>query len=436
MNLERTRIHCPTCGTFHPADYVEVDGVAFWRVHCPHGDRDVGLSSDARLFRKFRDQARPLPSWYRRSFTNCLVHVNDDCSLQCPVCFENAPRHGWRMSLEELRKTMHRLRAEVKPVNIMITGGEPTEHPQILDIVRIIARRYGFHCSVLTNGVKIGREPGFAASLKEAGLSRVTLSFDTFKPEISEIIRGRGDLVDLKLRAVENCDAAELNCGLETTACRLNLQEIPKMAAFSIARAGRMSLYDVQCYQPSGRVAPGLESVDREAIVKTMVASGVVPGLTEDEFRTSPCIPAMGYCLNPDCAAYVLWTVKNGVAEPINRTCDYDGLLSDLYHMPPGSRMRKRVSFGLAFLRRLGLRRLLMLRKSLRYSSDDGEHLQMFSISSLMTPDRLDSHRFGRCFSGVVTPSGAICPPCYYYGMRFPHILKARSGAKQGKEGA
>ena len=141
MNLERTRIHCPTCGTFHPADYVEVDGVAFWRVHCPHGDRDVGLSSDARLFRKFRDQARPLPNWYRRSFTNCLVHVNDDCSLQCPVCFENAPRHGWRMSLEELRKTMHRLRAEVKPVNIMITGGEPTEHPQILDIVRIIARK-------------------------------------------------------------------------------------------------------------------------------------------------------------------------------------------------------------------------------------------------------------------------------------------------------
>ena len=208
------------------------------------------------------------------------------------------------------------------------------------------------------------------------------------------------------------------------------------MAAFSIARAGRMSLYDVQCYQPSGRVAPGLESVDREAIVKTMVASGVVPGLTEDEFRTSPCIPAMGYCLNPDCAAYVLWTVKNGVAEPINRTCDYDGLLSDLYCMPPGSRMRKRVSFGLAFLRRLGLRRLLMLRKSLRYSSDDGEHLQMFSISRLMTPDRLDPHRFGRCFSGVVTPSGAICPPCYYYGMRFPHILKARSGAKQGKEGA
>lgn len=115
---------------------------------------------------------------------------------------------------------------------------------------------------------------------------------------------------------------------------------------------------------------------------------------------------------------------------------DHDGLLSDLYCMPPGSRMRKRVSFGLAFLRRLGLRRLLMLRKSLRYSSDDGEHLQMFSISSLMTPDRLDLHRFGRCFSGVVTPSGAICPPCYYYGMRFPHILKARSGVKQGKEGA
>ena len=44
MNLERTRIHCPSCGTFHPADYVEIDGAAFWRVRCPKGDRDVGLS--------------------------------------------------------------------------------------------------------------------------------------------------------------------------------------------------------------------------------------------------------------------------------------------------------------------------------------------------------------------------------------------------------
>ena len=112
MNLESTRIYCPTCGTFHPADYAESDGAAFWRLHCPKGDRDLPLSSDARLFRRFRAQARPLPAWYRRSFTNCLVHINDDCSLQCPVCFENAPRSGWRMSLDELRRTAHRLRDE------------------------------------------------------------------------------------------------------------------------------------------------------------------------------------------------------------------------------------------------------------------------------------------------------------------------------------
>ena len=171
MNLESTRIYCPACGTFHPADYAEADGAAFWRLHCPKGDRDLALSSDARLFRRFRAQARPLPVWYRRSLTNCLVHVNDDCSLQCPVCFENAPRSGWRMSMDELRRIAHRLRTEVKPVNIMITGGEPTEHPQILEIVRTLARECGFHCYVLTNGVKIGSDPCFAAGLKEIPVS-------------------------------------------------------------------------------------------------------------------------------------------------------------------------------------------------------------------------------------------------------------------------
>lgn len=339
------------------------------------------------------------------------------------------------MTMDELRKIAYRLRDDVKPVNIMITGGEPTEHPQILDVVRTLAGKCGFHCSILTNGVKIGRDPAFAAELREAGLSRVALSFDTFDPKVSEVIRGRGDLVDIKLQAVENCDAAELNCGLETTACRINLPEIPKMAAFVISRAGKMSLYDVQCYQTIGRVVPGLESVDREEIVKTMVASGVVPGLAEDEFRTSPCIPAMGYCLSPDCSVYLLWNVHNGVAEPITRTCDYDGLMADLHRMKPGSRIRKRLEFGLAFLRRLGLRRIFDLRKSLRYTSDSGDHLQMFTVSSHMSTDRLDCNRFERCFSGVVTPSGAICPPCYYYGMRFQDVRKARNAMQSEVEG-
>ena len=48
-----------------------------------------------------------------------------------------------------------------------------------------------------------------------------------------------------------------------------------------------------------------------------------------------------------------------------------------------------------------------------------GESLQMITIESLMTPDRLDACRFGHCTGGVLLADGSVCPPCYYYGLRY-----------------
>ena len=433
-DLDHSRIFCPTCGVFHPAELVEHDHAVFWRIACPKGVREERLSSDATLFRKFRAQARPITDWYRRALTNCIVHINDDCSLQCPICFENAARSGWRISSDEFHGLAAHVR-KLKPSNVMFTGGEPTEHPLILEFVRELAKKGGFHCSVLTNGVRLGRERNLAADLKEAGLARVSLSFDTFDPKVSEVMRGRGDLVDLKLKAIENCEAAGLNCGLVTTGCRLSLPEVPKIAAFVIAHAGRMTMYDVQCFQPVGRVVPGLESVDREEIVKTLVASGVVPGLTEDDFRISPSVPAAGYCLHPDCATYLLWLVKDGKAVPIERELPYAEFVAKMEKMKPGPRWLKWSKFLATYVGTFGWRRLGMLRNALgTVEAASTDHLQMFSVSCLQPPTRLDAQRIGRCFSGVLTRKGTVCPPCYYYGCRFDQDRRQRGNCGEREE--
>lgn len=430
--LDQTQIYCQYCHANHSADIVEHDGAAFWQVHCPRGEHEFRLSSDASLFRKFRAQAKPLQPCYERAYTNCVVHINDNCSLQCPICFENAKRTGWQISLEELREQATYLKKVVRPINIMLSGGEPTEHPRILDIVRVLGKECGFHCSILTNGVRLGREPHFAADLHAAGLSRVTLSFDTFDPKVSEIMRGRGDLVDIKLQAVVNCDAAQLNCGFETTTCQLNLPEIPKIAGYLIARAGKMSLYDLQCYQASGRIIPGLESVDREEIVKTLVASGVVPGMTEDDFRVSPAISAMGYGLHPDCGCYVLLSVKQGHPVPISHTPAYDAYTDDLARLKPGPRWKKKLALFALLARHLGPNHLFQLRRALRYTNDPKrEYLQMISVSSLMLPNHLDCQRVKRCFSGVVTRQKTVCPPCVYYGLHFEADRQVRTPSEK-----
>lgn len=410
-----TRLYCPDCGIFHPATLAERNGCVYWHVSCPKGERDVKISGDARLFAKFRAQARPVPPAFRKTLSNCVIHINDDCSLQCPICFEAASRRGWRMSAFELREAALRVK-RANPVNVMLIGGEPTEHPQILEFLRILSGEFGFYCSMLTNGVRIGREPAFAAELKRAGLRKASISFDTFDPEVSRLMRGSGELVDVKLQAAENCFAAELNCGFVTTMCRVNLPELPKIVAYYIRHAGRMSMYEIQCYQESGRTVPGLQSVDREEIVRTLVASGVVPGLSEDDFRVSPSVPAAGFCIDPDCGGGLFWTVKDGRAVPLNRNFRFDEFLDALNRMKPGSRGWKWIKFAALAVRFLGWRFLGVLRNWNRSTSGASESLQLLSISSLMTPERLDCHRFGRCTNGVLTADGRFLSPCYYYG--------------------
>ena len=424
-DADKTRLYCPTCRVFHAARLEEDDNQVFWAVACPAESRRVRISTDARLFGKFRAQERKAPGWFRRSLSNCIVHINDDCSLQCPICFEDAKRRGWRMTLDEVRAAAGKIR-EAGAVNVMLMGGEPMEHPQVLEILRILSGEFGFRCSVLTNGVRIGTECGFAEKLKSAGLTKASISFDAFSRETTKVMRGDGSLVDVKLRAVERGCAAGLSVGFVTTATSLNIAEIPSIIRYCVEHVGFMPMLEIQCYQEAGRIVEGLGGVDREEIVKAIVASGVVPGLTEDEFRVTPFVPAAGFCISPDCGAGLLCRVRKGIPVPLTREWGFDALLDDLARMPPGRRLVKWLRFAFSAARRVGLWFLPALLRWIGRGKPGGNELLLISITTLMTPDRLDCKRFGRCTNGVLTATGSFCSPCYYYCLRFDEDRRMR----------
>lgn len=418
VDQNATRLYCPNCKAFHPARLVEEHNCMFWRVACPTGTRDVRISSDAALFRKFRAQGRSIPDWYRKTISNCILHINDDCSLHCPICFEDAGRKGWRMSLDEVRDAARKIAAR-NPVNVMLIGGEPADHPQLPEILRILTKEFGFRCSMLTNGVRLGTQADFARLMKASGLCKASISFDAFDPDVSKIMRGREDLVAIKQKAVENCIAAGMQFSLVTTASRANLSEIPKIVDFVIRHARWSPMYEIQCYQEAGRVVPGLESVDREEVVKEIVASGVVPGLTVDDFRVSPPVPAAGYCIHPDCGAGLFWIVKEGKAVPVNHRFAFDAFMDRLYRMKPAGRRVKWLRLFLLGIRYFGWRFVRLLRGWSGRPVRGNEHLQLLSISGLMTPEKLDGHRFCHCTNGVLTKDGLFQSPCYYYGLTY-----------------
>jgi cyclic pyranopterin phosphate synthase len=84
------------------------------------------------------------------------------------------------MSLDEILR-LTRLFAQMGVDKIRLTGGEPTVHPQIKEIVQGISNINGIRStSMTTNGVLLEK---LAVPLKSAGLERVNVSLDTTNPE-------------------------------------------------------------------------------------------------------------------------------------------------------------------------------------------------------------------------------------------------------------
>ena len=84
------------------------------------------------------------------------------------------------MSYEEMMR-LTRIFANLGVDKIRLTGGEPTVHPQIVEIVKGMNDIPGIRSiSMTTNGVLLSK---LAQPLKDAGLERVNVSLDSTDPE-------------------------------------------------------------------------------------------------------------------------------------------------------------------------------------------------------------------------------------------------------------
>lgn len=164
-----------------------------------------------------------------------LIEVTQRCNLCCPVCFASAAgEDAPDPSIETIRGWLQMLLNSGGPFNLQLSGGEPTVRDDLGNIIRL-AREMGFSFVQLnTNGLRLAEEPGYARRLKEAGLSCVYLQFDGISDAPYVALRGRA-LLDIKLRAVENCAGAGLGVVLvPTLAPGVNDGEVGAILRFAL----------------------------------------------------------------------------------------------------------------------------------------------------------------------------------------------------------
>src|SRR6185503_14931976 len=65
-----------------------------------------------------------------------VLEITSSCNLTCPMCYASSAPGGTPLSVEDCRRAIdHLVAAEGRPDILQLSGGEPTVHPQFVEII-------------------------------------------------------------------------------------------------------------------------------------------------------------------------------------------------------------------------------------------------------------------------------------------------------------
>jgi len=150
-----------------------------------------------------------------------LEDITEQCNLRCPTCFaDSSPALTGVVPVDDVLANIdQRLEREQGRLDVlMISGGEPTVHPQLIEILEAAMERNIVRILLNTNGIQIARSDALLEFLGSHNTRiEVYLQFDGFKLETHRYHRN-ADLRRLKQTAVERLSATGVFTTLTMTA--------------------------------------------------------------------------------------------------------------------------------------------------------------------------------------------------------------------------
>ncbi|MBI5641543.1 MAG: GTP 3',8-cyclase MoaA [Nitrospirae bacterium] len=127
------------------------------------------------------------------------LSITDRCNLRCLYCMPSEGvlplQHGDILSYEEIIRIVE-IAARLGVKKVRLTGGEPLTRRNITFLISSIKKIPGIEdLSMTTNGLLLEK---YAQEIAEAGLDRVNVSIDSFKPERYREITRKGSLETVK----------------------------------------------------------------------------------------------------------------------------------------------------------------------------------------------------------------------------------------------
>jgi uncharacterized radical SAM superfamily Fe-S cluster-containing enzyme len=338
--FKHTTSVCPHCLRLLEVEVVLRAGKVYFRKDCPScGKSEALVSEDARYYVRAYSFARAgtEPLRYSRKAehgcpTDCgvcddheqhtclpIIEVTDHCNLECPICIVNN-QYSTHMSLPAFERIIDGMvEREGMCESVALSGGEPTSHPEILELIRIATRPEIGRVVIITNGLRLGRDRVFAEAVAASG-AYVALQLDGFTADTHEKIRGR-DLVPDKDAALRVLKELRIPTQLVFVATRgANEHQIGQAVELLLSEDHILSLN----FQPAaftgfgGGKYPG-DPMDRLTI------PGVIQRIEEQtggRLRKSDFYPLP--CSHPQCVSLTyLMRLEDGTHLPFARFVDF-----------------------------------------------------------------------------------------------------------------
>ena len=433
------------------------DGEVWMRKACAaHGVQDVRISTDVVWYEATRNTERkkvPPRTVHKEVHHGCpfdcgacasheqkvrlpVVTITSACNLDCPICYVHNKNDGaFHMTVSDFEKVLAHLKeehcgdgSEIDIINL--TGGEPTVHPNFLELLEK-AKEAGIHrVTICTNGIRLARDEGLVMKLAELG-ARVALSFDTFEKEADFALQG-ANLFDLKMKCLDLLEKHAVDTTLIPVMTRgVNEHEIGKIIDLAVRRSNVRHL-EVHTITYTGQGGVDFPRSGRISMVEVLdeierTTNGV---LRKDDFVSSPCAHPLCYQI-----AYLLVDPEGGPPIPFSRLVSKQTIyecLSDRLYIEPTRKLEEAMTEAIDRLwategdteaeRALRIMRKLLgdmfpkdrsitREEALRASERASKAIY---IHSHMDEETFDTERIVECCDSNCYADGTTIPVCAY----------------------
>lgn len=228
-----------------------------------------------------------------------LLRITSACNQECVFC--NTHGMNFRMTIRDVFQRCASLdRNTITPI---LTGGEPTVHPEFIPILHLLGEMGFPNYGVQTNAMRFD-DPRFAADSASAGLSFAIVSLHAPDAPLSDYITGRPGAFHRTMNGVRNLLDLGVNVVINHVLCVPNLARAVEFINFT-----DLSLYSL--LRDNGAPAALSLSV-AQPDGKARGAADIIPRLSDAAPFFLAALNRCGdlgiYAVNPGCGIPVCFT--------------------------------------------------------------------------------------------------------------------------------